>query len=358
MEVASSAGILLVDDEEHFNMITINLLKLDGHDASAVCSAEDGFRFLEEHRETDIVLLDIDLGDGMSGTEALPLIIERYPTVQVVMLTSNVTLDTALDCMKKGAFDYLTKPFKKEVLMKIIPAALSRKKLIRLRDLYLEILVHDLKNPLQSISMGLDAVDADEEAVREKALNLARYGCWQIGSMISNILTITRFEKASPSLEFEEFLFEKEVQDHLGSLIQRMHFAGRKFAVILDKKKDIILGTDKMLFLGILSNLISNAIRFTQHGDSITVTAGKKDSRHIEVKVVNTGSFIEDHLRDKIFDKFFASDFHTENRKQNFGLGLTFSKLAVAALGGDIRVESRRDPMETAFIFTIRNHRK
>jgi two-component system sensor histidine kinase/response regulator len=355
MEAENKAKILIIDDDESFDVITTNLLKLDGHDVTYTCSAEEGLQFLEKNQDTDIVLLDIDLGAGMSGTEALPVITETYPFFQVVMITSNTTLGTALECMKKGAFDYLTKPFKKPELEKIIPSALARKKLIRLRDLYLEMLVHDLKNPLQSITMGLDAIDTNDESVTEKAMNLARYGCWQISNMISNILTITRFEKTSPTLEYEEFFLEEEIREQLRSLIHRIRFTGKQFVFTLDKKKDFTIKTEKALFFGILSNLVSNAIRFTHQGDTITVMVKKKDKHYIEVKVTNTGSFIEDRFKDKIFDKFFKTSFYKEHQKQNFGLGLTFSKLAVSVLGGKIWVESRKEPVETSFYFTVKN---
>jgi K+-sensing histidine kinase KdpD len=357
VENEMKAKILLVDDEESFGVITTNLLTLKGHDVTYVCSAEEGLQYLEKNQDTDIVLLDIDLGEGMSGTEALPVITETFPSIQVVMITSNTTLDTGLECMKKGAFDYLTKPFKNPELEKIIPSAIARKKLIRMRDLYLEILVHDLKNPLQSITMGLDAIDTSDETVRKKAMNLARYGCWQINNMISNILTITRFEKASPALAYEEFLLEEETHEQLRSLVHRINFTGKKFVLGIDKKTDSKIKTEKTLFFGILSNLVGNAIRFTQQGDTITVMMKKRDKHYIEVKVTNTGSFIEDRFKDSIFDKFFKTSFYKEHQKQNFGLGLTFSKLAVSVLGGEIWVESKKEPMETSFYFTVKNQK-
>ncbi|MBN2536077.1 MAG: response regulator [Spirochaetales bacterium] len=350
--------LLLIDDEEPFCTVNTTILRLSGYDADYVLNAEEGIEFLRNNPDTDVVLLDIDLGEGMTGTEALPVIIEQHPVVQVIMITSNRNVTTGVDCMKKGAFDYLTKPFQKQDLVRVIEGAIERKKIIQLKNLYLEILVHDFKNPLQNISMGIDAMDADDHMLREKARNLAKFGCWQIQNMVNNILSITQFEKATPALEMTSFLLtEQTFLPEISSLADQIAFTGRQFHLLFPGKKKYQIKTEKNLFFQVISNLLSNAIRFTRKGDSITVEITETDARFIEVKVANTGSFIEEDLRNNIFDKFFKPRFAGKHQGRNFGLGLTFCKYAADALGGAIHVESTPDPPETSFYFTVRMNR-
>lgn len=355
MNKEKKPNLLLIDDEEPFCTVNTHILRLSGYETEYALSAEEGMEYLNNNPDTDVVLLDIDLGEGMRGTEALPLILTHHPVVQVIMITSNRNVSIGVDCMKKGAFDYLTKPFQKQDLVRIIEGAIERKKIIQLKNIYLEILVHDLKNPVQNISMGLDALDTEDPKLREKALNLTKFGCWQIRNMVNNILSITQFEKASPILEtMDIILTELKILPEISSLVDQISFTGRNFHLILPKNNKDTIKTEKTLFFQIICNLLSNAIRFTKKGDNITLEISEKDKHSLLVKVTNTGSYIDKDLQNNIFDKFFKPRFTDKHQGRNFGLGLTFCKYAVDALGGTIQVESIPDPPETSFFFTVK----
>jgi len=354
MDEKKLPNLLLIDDEEPFCTVNTHILRTQGYNAEYSLSAEKGIEYLDNHPDTDVILLDIDLGDGMSGTKALTVIINKHPVIQVIMITSNRDVNIGIECMKKGAFDYLTKPFQKQNLARVIEAAVERKKIIQLKNLYLEILVHDLKNPVQNITMGLDAIDVEDMQLREKAINLARFSCWQVRNMVNNILRITQFEKAIPVIEMTEFTIDESIIiNEISSLAEQISFTGRDFQIII-KKKNYRIKTEKILFFQIIGNLLSNAIRFTKKGNKITLEISRKDKQFLLVRIANTGSFIEKNLRDKIFDKFYKPKYNKKNQGYNFGLGLTFCKYAVNMLGGSIYVESIPDPPETSFIFTVK----
>lgn len=355
--MGAKSKLLLIDDEEPFCIITTNILANEDYIAKYALSAEDGLKLLENEKETDIVLLDINLGEGMSGIEALPLILGSYPQIQVIMITSVTELDIGLDCIKKGAFDYLIKPFQKEHFFKTIKRALERKKLIQLKDIFLEILVHDLRNPLQNITMGLEVINAESETIRKKAMNLARYGCWQIESMISNILNVAKFEKTASGLEYEKFCLEDELPKHIKPLVDRILFTDKKFQLNSKLPKGYELKTEKNLFFQVINNLLNNAVRFTRAGDIIKIELKKAGADILEVSVFNSGSFIDENMQDKIFDKYFKSIYYKQHEGRNFGLGLTFCNLACRALGGSIYVESSEKAGNTTFHFSIKNQK-
>ena len=154
--VKTIANILLIDDEESICIGLTDLLETYDYSATYVQNAEEGLEYLKNNSDIDIVLLDINLGTGMTGVEAIPIILEQSKYVQIIMLTSHDSINVGIECMKQGAFDYLTKPFDENKFFEIVPNALEKKKLAQLSDLYLGILVHDMNNPLNNISLGLD----------------------------------------------------------------------------------------------------------------------------------------------------------------------------------------------------------
>ena len=100
--------VLIVDDEEDFlEMFSLRLKEM----GESVTTASSGKACLEilEREQIDVVILDI-LMPQMNGMETLKVIKQRFPLVEVVMLTAHGTIQTAVDCMKIGAFDYLLKP--------------------------------------------------------------------------------------------------------------------------------------------------------------------------------------------------------------------------------------------------------
>jgi DNA-binding NtrC family response regulator len=100
--------ILLVDDEKDFvEMLTLRLQEI----GEEVLQAYSGLECLEKLKETeiDVVILDIKM-PGMDGIETLQEIKKRYPLVEVIMLTGHGTIETAVQGMKLGAYDFLIKP--------------------------------------------------------------------------------------------------------------------------------------------------------------------------------------------------------------------------------------------------------
>ena len=106
----AKANLLLVDDETSFLEAMTRRLTKRGFDIKTAVSGKDALEKLKEHQSTiEVVILDVKM-PGMDGIEALKEIKRDYPTVEVIMLTGHATVETAIDGMKKGAFDYLMKP--------------------------------------------------------------------------------------------------------------------------------------------------------------------------------------------------------------------------------------------------------
>lgn len=122
------ANILLVDDEKPFlETITRRLAKREFITESA-SSGHEAIRLLETNDDLDVVVLDVKMPE-MDGLQTLKIIRQRFPLVEVIMLTGHATIESGIEGMKLGAFDYLMKPCDlEELISKVREAAMKKKR--------------------------------------------------------------------------------------------------------------------------------------------------------------------------------------------------------------------------------------
>ncbi|MGD8263379.1 MAG: response regulator [Desulfobacterales bacterium] len=121
------AKILLVDDEKPFVETLIKRLEKRDVDCVAAYNGQEALDHLSEDESIEVVILDIKM-PVMDGMTALKEIKSRHPLVEVIMLTGHATVETGIDGMKEGAFDYLMKPCDMEQLIKKVQEAAERKR--------------------------------------------------------------------------------------------------------------------------------------------------------------------------------------------------------------------------------------
>ena len=357
-QFAPSANILLVDDELPICVGVSGLLETLGFNASYVLDGQEGLQFLEKHPETDVVLLDISLGAGRTGVELLPEIKERFKQVQVMMFTSHDSLTVGLECMKRGAADFLTKPFDEKDFLRKIPDVIAKKNMARLNELYFGILIHDLKNPLQCIAGAWELAKTYLPSILSDSQKLVvatgDSGIVQMKSMIENMLGVAKLEAGTFPVEKEEFVVNKHAEKVIGPIRTQLASSERSLDVRYARDPNYQIVSDKELFSRVLFNILANAIRYTPAGEKITVSFEEDESGALKTAVRNPGSYVEESHRLAIFDKFASVHLMRQGSGiSNFGLGLTFCKMAVEAMGGKIWVSGEKETPSTTFIFTI-----
>jgi len=121
------ANVLLVDDEVPFvETMTKRLTKRDLRITSDF-KGQEALDKLEEDRSVEVVILDVKM-PGMDGNETLKEIKGRYPLVEVIMLTGHATVESGIEGMKMGAFDYLMKPCEMDQLISKVKEAAANKR--------------------------------------------------------------------------------------------------------------------------------------------------------------------------------------------------------------------------------------
>ncbi len=128
------ANILIIDDEEAIRDSCSQALQKQGHTVKEAKDGKEGLQFFKEEF-FHAVLLDLKL-PGMGGMDILSKLHEETPETPVIIITGYASLESAVEAMKRGAFDYLAKPFSPNALRVIIKKALENRKIL-LENLYL-----------------------------------------------------------------------------------------------------------------------------------------------------------------------------------------------------------------------------
>jgi putative two-component system response regulator len=129
-----SSHILVVDDDTLTLDATAQLLEREGYQVSAVDNADKALAFVRDN-PVDAVLTDINM-PGVSGIELLELLHGRQPDIPVILMTAYAELEMAVEAIKKGAFDFLIKPYKPLQLFHSVKKAVDYRRLIRMERNY------------------------------------------------------------------------------------------------------------------------------------------------------------------------------------------------------------------------------
>lgn len=357
MGAPAKALILVADDNAENRAVAKATLEDEGYD---LVLAEDGeqavARFAE--RAPDCVLLDIKMPkmDGVAACRAIRAL-PGGQDVPIVFLTALRDVDTFDRAQLAGGDDFMTKPYRPTELVVRVEAALRLRRMASERnDLYAQVkhqrddlqrlqfqkeqlaafLVHDLKNPVNSIGLQAELVARDPGATERGRRAAARIQdeTRALMRMITNLLDISKADegKLSPArVDVDLVGLGAEVVDNLRA---RAEGAGVKLAAEMTAPN---VRADRDLLRRVLENLVDNAIRHAPEGSKIRLE-GSRTGHVTELRVADAGGGIPSDQRERIFERFFQVRDESGTRG-NRGLGLAFCKLAVEAHGGAIRIE-------------------
>jgi DNA-binding NtrC family response regulator len=123
----SIANVLLVDDEIEFVETFSERLELRDLAISKAFRGEEALQVLEENTNVEVVILDVKM-PGMDGIETLTEIKMKFPLMEVIMLSGHADVESAIEGMKHGAFDYLMKPCDIDQMIAKVTEAVAKKR--------------------------------------------------------------------------------------------------------------------------------------------------------------------------------------------------------------------------------------
>jgi signal transduction histidine kinase/DNA-binding response OmpR family regulator len=227
------------------------------------------------------------------------------------------------------------------------------KKLDELKSEFINIAAHELRTPL-AILLGYAALlEERADQTTRKHLQIIVHNAMRLKTLVTDMLNLRYLESGQMDLQVEELhlsdVVDLVVQD-LGFLADEKH---QELAIEMPRDLPPIWA-DKAKLQLILSNLVSNAIKFTPEGGSIEVEALMKEDE-LEVTVKDTGIGIPVEEYDRIFDRFYQIGDSLRRQHHGLGLGLAIVKGLVELHQGRIWVEGRVEQGST-FFFTISRH--
>ncbi len=236
-----AARILIIDDEPVIRNLLSEIL-CEKYDCTAVCSAEEALEILRREN-FQLVLSDINMS-GMSGIQMVPQVRAAAPQTVVVMLSGEKTIDTAIEAMRAGAFDYIQKPFALEHVEAAVKRALEHYFLLEQKRLYenhLSELVEQRTEELNYLAYHDSLTDLPNRHLFEdrlsQAVTLARHNRQILGILF---LSVDRFKIIQDTLGHTlgyQLLkkFAARLEECVGAGATIARFEGDEFAVLLTR---------------------------------------------------------------------------------------------------------------------------
>jgi len=365
--------ILIVDDREESARIMAVFLAEEGHEVEVAHRGKVALNMIAEN-QPDLVILDVMM-PGMSGLEVLEELRSHPETVDLPVIVVTALSETAniVKGIELGATDYLPKPPRFEILLARVRTQIRLKQLQdqrkgymkrlqeldAIKDRFLQIAAHDLKNPLNNIIVGLELLDRFTAFVAEKErgdyvqiIEMMMAASYTMDNLIKDFLDLNALQYGQLELDREWVSPNRIAKD---TLAQFQAYAREKhldLVTTLDSHMpDCFVDRDRIS--QVFSNLVGNAIKFSPPGATVAVrTSVLKDGHSALIEVEDNGPGIPPEEQPDLF-KPFASISNTPTGKEvSTGIGLSIARQLVEMHGGEIGVLSTRDKGST-FWFTL-----
>ncbi len=222
----------------------------------------------------------------------------------------------------------------------------------QLRANLLRAISHDLRTPLTSISGNAGILRGNSKVLSEEQkqglyTDIYDDSMWLI-NLVENLLSITRIDNGTLNMNIQPELLEDVIAEAL------LHINRRSVEHTIEtviEDEFIMAKMDSRLIVQVIINMIDNAIKYTQEGSHIVITA-KRDGAYVSVEIADDGSGISDTAKSKLFDMFYTAENISADSRRGLGLGLPLCKSIINAHGGTIYVRDNL-PHGTIFVFTL-----
>jgi len=377
--------IIAVDDNVE-NLTAIKNTLKDIYDVYPCPSAAKMFNLLE-HIHPDLILLDVEMPE-MNGYEAIGKLKsnDKYSETPVIFLTSMSEAKSEMEGLQLGAVDYIRKPFAALLLLQRIKTHISimeqereikdllelKTKEVSLRELaeqeaqnasrakgeFLSHMSHEIRSPLNAV-IGMINIATDENDIDSiklylgKADNAAKH----VLGVINDILDMSKIEADKLDLSNGEFDFGKmmtNIVDVTGIRAREKH---QQIAVNMNPNIPSFVISDELRLSQVITNLMTNAIKFTPENGKVTLSAEKLDEKDgditIRIEVEDSGIGISPEQQKKLFQAYNQADSSISGKFGGTGLGLVITKRIIELMRGTIWIESELGK-GAKFIFTIK----
>jgi signal transduction histidine kinase len=344
--------------------------------------------------EYDLVLTDLRLEDG-DGLDVLKAVRERYPETVTIMLTGYASLESAIQAIRAGAYDYLVKPSEVEELRATVARGLERrrlgqevrervaeleranreiadlnaslqrrideataelkeryeqlKELDRMKSQFLSIASHELKTPITAMSgflqvalrrvrrLSEEAAGPVTESLRgiNEQLEVVYRQTGKLARLVDELLDVSRIQTGRIEFRYGDV----DMGELANEVATRMQLTTATHKISVSNESKNVVTADRDHLEQVLNNLLTNAIKYSPAGGSITIDV-RPDDGGVRVAVTDEGIGIPEKELEAIFGLFYRSPDRAARDAAGMGLGLYISKEIILRHGGRIWAES------------------
>ncbi len=370
-EDESQTTILVVDDELGMREGCRRVLVPAGYNVNTASDLVTAHNLMQE-ADYDIYLLDVMLPDG-SGLDLLADIVQRDPQAICIIVTGFGSIDMAIEAVRQGAYDFLSKPFTADELLIAVGQGLERRELKAIEAQSEELarakaelerldqaksqlmlqMAHELRAPVAAVQSYINLILGGYTAPAELEPTLSRVHerLEEVLDLIADLLELAHLKQASGlSRGNQEPQDMAAILTKVSDLFQQQ--ANEKEQIlqveILDRPS---VTADPKHLEQIWTNLISNAIKYTPRGGQITVKL-QSEQDTARGTVADSGIGISEDDFPHLFEDFFRTDEAKATGEIGTGLGLAIVKQIVESYQGEISVTS--EPGQgSRFTFTL-----
>jgi len=375
VEKNSNINILIVDDSSFMRKMVRKLLEPKRFN---VFEAKDGVSGLEilNNQEIHLVLLDYEM-PGMDGITMIEQVKKdiQFLELPIIMLSGNDHQDVVARALKNGASDFLKKPFATEELLlkcdlhvkdyiniqmiKLKEEALENalektKRAEQHKAIFLANMSHEIRTPLNAIMGFVSLLDEEEiDDIKKGYFNTIQKSGDLLLNLINDILDFSKIESNKLDINNEVFVIDELYQLIISLYTPAMKEKNINFITTIDTNLPTFFKSDFLRIKQIITNLISNAVKFTPKDKDITFQINLiEDKNTIEFSVSDTGIGIDPKNHEKIFELFSQAEETTTKKFGGTGLGLSISAKLVSLLNGEISIQSALG-QGSKFYFTL-----
>lgn len=357
----TKSRILLIDDEEVVIDSCSQILAGGPYDIASASNGTAGLRLVSEFHP-DLVFVDLKM-PGISGFEVIEKIRETDPTIVMVVITGFATVSSAVEAMKKGAYDFLPKPFTPEEFRLITRRSLERRKLTletialrrekeMLREHFAHIVSHELKAPLGAVQQNLFALEFGlSDSLDETQMEIMQRLKARIEDMLKLINSWLKVIAVDIN-KLKEGFTQIPIALPISKALESVESLAAKKNVEIDVSiadAPWLVNGDELSLSETFVNILGNAIKYSHDGGRIALRV-EEDGDEILISIKDDGIGIPPEDLPHIFDGFYRGK-DAQTASSGHGIGLAVSRQIIEAHNGSIAVESQ---LGRGSVFSIR----
>jgi len=352
--------ILIIDDEPTICDACYQILTDKNYSVEVANNGSEGLKKFEDFKP-DIVFIDLKM-PGVSGMDVLKTIVEKKTNTIPIVITGYASIETAVESMKNGAFDFLPKPFTAEELSVIAERAIARKKDLdekekivkekeMMRQNFISLVSHELRTPLVAVIQYLEVLYggmAGQVSEQQKQIiERMKIRLNELLDLINRWLKLARIEELNIKENFQEFSLEPIIDESV-ELIKPLAL---EKGIRIEKKfidKDYRIFGDRELIKEVFINLITNGVKYNQNQGSVFINF-RENGDYIAVDITDTGIGISEDELKRLGDEFYRVK--REGIASGSGLGLAIVKKILDIHNGRLEIQSKINQGSTFTVY-------